>query len=127
LPARRRRALLAATPPRAHRPSGGGRRGEVLLHQRAAAAARLSRRRCRRARAPGNLTQMGAEAGIGAATEVVDLCDRLVAGAWDVLAKQEHRDEEQVLAYELAHLSAAVEAARSMLAYGAHGETEEQL
>jgi (2S)-methylsuccinyl-CoA dehydrogenase len=59
-----------------------------------------------------------------AAAAVVDLCARVVGRGVRQLADSGGPDASQVLAYDLAHASAAVETARSMLDYGGKGETE---
>jgi (2S)-methylsuccinyl-CoA dehydrogenase len=59
-----------------------------------------------------------------AAAEVVELASGVVRTATLALAAGGGPDADQVLAYDLAHAGAAVETARSMLDYGAHGEVE---
>ena len=65
--------------------------------------------------------------GLAAAADAVELAQRLVdAGAAAVRANG-GVDANQVVAYDVAHAAAAVSIARSSLAYGALGETEELL
>ncbi len=59
-----------------------------------------------------------------AAADVVELASDVVRAATLALAAGGGPDADQVLAYDLAHAGAAVETARSMLDYGAHGEVE---
>lgn len=71
---------------------------------------------------------------LGAARAAVDAADAVVRGAAAHLARLargddgriavDRFDEHQVLAYDLAHTAAAVEASRVMLDYAAHGEIE---
>ena len=58
-----------------------------------------------------------------AAKSAVDLAGEVVVAATSRLASSSI-DSEQVLAYELAHAASALEAGRTMLDYGAHGEVE---
>ena len=58
------------------------------------------------------------------AAAVVDVANDVVAGAARLLASRGSIDDHQVLAYDLAHAAAAVELARSVLDYGAHGDGE---
>jgi (2S)-methylsuccinyl-CoA dehydrogenase len=59
-----------------------------------------------------------------AAASVIELAQRVVGRGVRELAANGSVDQDQVLAYDLAHASAAVETARSMLDYGAKGELE---
>ena len=59
-----------------------------------------------------------------AAASVVELCSRIVGKGVRHLAANGGPDAHQVLAYDLAHASAAVETARSLLDYGTKGEVE---
>ena len=61
------------------------------------------------------------------AAEVIDLARNVVGKGVRHLAASGGPDVHQVLAYDLAHASAAVETARSMLDYGAKGDTEARL
>jgi (2S)-methylsuccinyl-CoA dehydrogenase len=61
------------------------------------------------------------------AAEVIDLARNVVGKGVRHLAATGGPDVHQVLAYDLAHASAAVETARSMLDYGAKGDTEARL
>jgi (2S)-methylsuccinyl-CoA dehydrogenase len=70
------------------------------------------------------------------ALDAVDLAAALVAGAVRNLAERSSvdgkisvakLDEQQVVAYDLAHASAAIEAARVMCTYGERGELESML
>jgi (2S)-methylsuccinyl-CoA dehydrogenase len=63
---------------------------------------------------------------LAAAKAVVDVAGEIVAGATTSLAASSI-DEQQVLAYDLAHAAAAVEASRTMLDYGAKGDIEAAL
>jgi (2S)-methylsuccinyl-CoA dehydrogenase len=71
-----------------------------------------------------------------AAAQAVDLAASVVDAAVSNLAQSSldagklsvaKLDEQQVVSYDLAHAAAAVEAARVMLAYAAHGELESML
>jgi (2S)-methylsuccinyl-CoA dehydrogenase len=59
-----------------------------------------------------------------AAAEAVELARGVVRSATGALAAAGSIDDNQVLAYDLAHAAAAVETARSMLDYGAKGDVE---
>jgi (2S)-methylsuccinyl-CoA dehydrogenase len=59
-----------------------------------------------------------------AAAAVIELAQGIVGRGVRHLATTGSVDADQVLAYDLAHGAAAVETARSMLDYGAKGETE---
>ncbi|MFM8835841.1 MAG: acyl-CoA dehydrogenase family protein, partial [Actinomycetota bacterium] len=61
------------------------------------------------------------------AARAIELADSVIGKAVRTLAATGGPDEQQVLAYDLAHASAAVETARSMLDYGAKGEVESTL
>jgi len=61
------------------------------------------------------------------AARAIELADSVIGKAVRTLAATGGPDEQQVLAYDLAHASAAVETARSMLDYGAKGEVEATL
>ena len=61
------------------------------------------------------------------AARAIELADAIIGKAVRTLASTGGPDDQQVLAYDLAHASAAVETARSMLDYGAKGETESAL
>ncbi len=63
---------------------------------------------------------------LGAAKSVVDIAAEVVTRATTRLATSVI-DEEQVIAYDLAHAAASVEAARTMLDYGAKGDVEAAL
>ena len=58
------------------------------------------------------------------AASAIELASKIVRGATAHLAATGSVDDDQVLAYDLAHAAAAVETARSMLDYGAKGEIE---
>src|SRR4051794_20190886 len=62
-----------------------------------------------------------------AAADVVEVARGVVRNAALALANGAGPDGDQVLAYDLAHASAAVETASSMLDYGATGEVEAAL
>lgn len=62
-----------------------------------------------------------------AAASAIELASGVIRGAISHLAETSTVDADQVLAYEIAHASAAVETARSMLDYGNKGEIEAQL
>src|SRR4051794_22019846 len=59
-----------------------------------------------------------------AAAEAVDLAQSVVDAAVKTLAGAGSIDDHQVVAYDLAHAAAAVETARTLLDYGAKGDTE---
>jgi len=59
--------------------------------------------------------------------DAVEAAAQVVRSATKNLATNRAVDDDQVLAYDLAHAAAAVEMARSMLSYGAKGETEAKL
>jgi (2S)-methylsuccinyl-CoA dehydrogenase len=63
---------------------------------------------------------------LSSAKAVVDLAGEVVAGAVARL-RATSLDADQVLAYDLAHAAAAVEASRTMLDYGAKGDVEAAL
>ena len=63
---------------------------------------------------------------LAAAKAAVDVAGEIVKGATARLAASSI-DEHQVLAYDLAHAAAAVEASRTMLDYGAKGDVEAAL
>lgn len=58
---------------------------------------------------------------------IVDLASGIVQGAVLQLANSGSLDDDQVLAYDLAHAAAAVETARSMIDYGNKGDVEAKL
>ncbi len=66
-------------------------------------------------------------ADLAAATELVDLADRVVASALERLRTSGGPDANQVLAYDVAHAASAAATARVMLAYGARGAVEAAL
>lgn len=68
-----------------------------------------------------------AELDLIAAANVLELAQRVVRQGTATLASSGGPDVAQALAYDLAHAAAALEAARSMLEYGAFGETEAAL
>jgi (2S)-methylsuccinyl-CoA dehydrogenase len=61
---------------------------------------------------------------LGAAALAVDAAGSVVESGAAALARSGGPDEEQVLAYDLAHAAAAVRTARAALAYGRHGDEE---
>ena len=61
------------------------------------------------------------------AATIIETARAMVGKAVRKLAASGGPDVEQVLAYDLAHAAAAVETARSMLDYGAKGDTEARL
>ena len=63
-------------------------------------------------------------ADLSTAADVVELARRVVHTGTATLKAGGGADVDQVLAYDLAHAGAAVETARSMLDYGALGDTE---
>src|SRR3954452_25267622 len=63
-------------------------------------------------------------ADLTSATAVVTLADELVTTPPRSLAATGSIDDNQVLAYDLAHAAAGVGTARAMLAYGAKGDVE---
>ena len=62
-----------------------------------------------------------------AAADVIDLAQRVVGKAIRHLAANGGPDRHQTLAYDLAHASAQVETARSLLDYGGKGEVEAKI
>jgi (2S)-methylsuccinyl-CoA dehydrogenase len=62
-----------------------------------------------------------------AAADVIDLAQRVVGRAIRHLAASGGPDKNQTLAYDLAHASAQVETARSLLDYGGKGEVEAKM
>ena len=62
-----------------------------------------------------------------AAASAIETADGIITGAVRHLAATGSVDADQVLAYDIAHASAAVETARSMLDYGNKGTVEGQL
>lgn len=62
-----------------------------------------------------------------AASAVVDLAAEVVAKGTRALAAGGGPDHDQVLGYDLAHTSAAVETAKAMLEYGAKGDLEARI
>jgi (2S)-methylsuccinyl-CoA dehydrogenase len=62
-----------------------------------------------------------------AAADVIDLAGGVVGKAVRHLAANGGPDQHQTLAYDLAHASAQVETARSMLDYGAKGDLEARI
>ncbi|MEY2959309.1 MAG: hypothetical protein RLZZ01_1877 [Actinomycetota bacterium] len=61
------------------------------------------------------------------ARAALDAADRVIATAIDRLTSLGGPDQEQVLAYELAHAAAGIATARGMLDYGAEGDIEARL
>jgi (2S)-methylsuccinyl-CoA dehydrogenase len=70
---------------------------------------------------------MTAPADLTAAASVLELTANVVGKAVRNLAASGSVDADQVLAYDLAHATAAVATAQSMLDYGAKGDTEARL
>src|SRR5436190_7015531 len=64
---------------------------------------------------------------LSAAAAAVDLAQAVVQDGVAALAKAGSIDDNQVLAYDLAHAAAAVETARTLLDYGGKGEVEARL
>jgi (2S)-methylsuccinyl-CoA dehydrogenase len=62
-----------------------------------------------------------------AAADVIDLAQRVVGKGVRHLAETGGPDVHQVVAYDLAHAAAGVETARSLLDYGAKGDTEAKI
>lgn len=58
------------------------------------------------------------------ADEVTELCRQVVDAGVRALAQAGPIDDNQVLAYDIAHAAAGVETAAAMLGYARHGETE---
>src|SRR6185436_9660770 len=67
-----------------------------------------------------------APADLQAAATVVDQASTVVTTATKVLSGGS-LDDQQVLAYDIAHAAAAVETARSLLDYGGKGELEAKI
>ncbi len=61
------------------------------------------------------------------AATVVETCKLIVSAGINELAARGGVDANQVIAYDLAHSAAAVEAARSAIDYGARGEAEAKI
>src|SRR3954469_18082404 len=61
---------------------------------------------------------------LSAAAAAVDLAQSVVQDGVAALAKAGSIDDNQVLAYDLAHAAAAIETARGLLDYGGKGDTE---
>ena len=61
------------------------------------------------------------------AARAIELSDVIIGKGVRTLTATGGPDNQQVLAYDLAHASAAVETARSILNYGANGEIESTL
>ena len=59
-----------------------------------------------------------------AAAGIVDLADRVIAGALESLRDGGGPDSNQVFAYDIAHAGSAAATARTLLDYGAKGDTE---
>jgi (2S)-methylsuccinyl-CoA dehydrogenase len=70
---------------------------------------------------------MTAAADLSAAKAVIDTAGEVVRSAVAKLAASGPLDDQQVVAYDLAHAAAAVEAGRAMLAYGEQGDLEARL
>src|SRR3954470_23326301 len=64
---------------------------------------------------------------LSAAATAVDLAQSVVQDGVAALAKAGSIDDNQVLAYDLAHAAAAVETARTLLDYGGKGEAEARI
>ena len=64
---------------------------------------------------------------LDAAASAIDAADRVVSAATARLAEHGSVDEDQVLAYDLAHAASAVATGRAMLDYGAKGDLEGRL
>src|SRR3954468_19250598 len=64
---------------------------------------------------------------LSAAASAVDLAQQVVHDGIAALAAAGSIDENQVLAYDLAHAAAAVETARTLLDYGAKGDDEARI
>ncbi|MEI6495200.1 MAG: acyl-CoA dehydrogenase, partial [Actinomycetota bacterium] len=62
-----------------------------------------------------------------AAADVIDLAQNVVGKAVRHLAANGGPDKLQTLAYDLAHASAQVETARSLLDYGGKGDLEAKI
>ena len=61
---------------------------------------------------------------LAAAAGLVDLADRVIAGALAALRDGGGPDANQVFAYDIAHAGSAAATARTLLDYGAKGDTE---
>jgi (2S)-methylsuccinyl-CoA dehydrogenase len=62
-----------------------------------------------------------------AAAAAIDLAHGVVQGGWRHLAQTGSADEDQVVAYDLAHAAAAIEMARTLLDYGTAGDEEARI
>jgi (2S)-methylsuccinyl-CoA dehydrogenase len=69
-------------------------------------------------------SQAMSAADLDAASAAVDVARRVVQAGLDHLAATGSVDDDQVVAYDLAHAAAAVETARTLLDYGAKGDEE---
>ncbi|MEY2402498.1 MAG: (2S)-methylsuccinyl-CoA dehydrogenase, partial [Acidimicrobiaceae bacterium] len=67
------------------------------------------------------------EPDLSAAATAVDLANAVVRAGVSALAAAGSIDDNQVLAYDLAHAAAAVETARTLLDYGGKGDTEARI
>src|SRR5437660_7960335 len=64
---------------------------------------------------------------LAAAASAVDAAEQIVTTATSHLAGSGGIDDNQVVAYDLAHAAAAVRIARAVLDYGAKGDVEARL
>ena len=64
---------------------------------------------------------------LNAAASAVELAREVVHQGWQQLATTGSVDDDQVVAYDLAHAAAAVEIARTLLDYGAKGDREARI
>ena len=70
---------------------------------------------------------MSASPDLQTAATVIGIARQMVESATAKLAATGGPDKNQTLAYDLAHVAAAVETARSLIDYGAKGELEAQI
>ncbi len=69
-------------------------------------------------------TTVSLSGGLAAAADLVALADSVIAGALVALRDTGGPDANQVLAYDIAHAGSAAATARTLLDYGAKGDTE---
>ena len=70
---------------------------------------------------------MRSEPDLAAASGAVDLAQAVVDDGARHLARAGDVDVDQVVAHDLAHAAAGVEASRAVLEYGSRGETEARI
>src|SRR5687768_9574273 len=88
---------------------------------------RVHHRRCEPSGYRSVASSLMAAPDLNAAARVVELAKAVTDGAARHLAILGDIDDRQVVAYDLAHASAAVENARAILDYGAKGDVEARI